>query len=601
MKHGRKQWLALTLAVLLGLGLLPNTALAEEPEGSISPVVEDEGRIGETEDVIPIVDSGQCGDSVNWRLTENGALVIYGSGEMWDYTVSKPPKWMSDYAKKITRIVVMEGVISIGEKAFYTGPYPQQIKPEEILLPGSLREIADYAFANSVHGSLTLPEGLQEIGEGAFVNCKITGELRVPGTVRRIGKQAFNSCEELETLVMADGVQEICEEAFTQCSSLREAHIPASVTAIGYRAFGWNLNSLTDVYYEGSKAEWEQITAEEAVMLHLTTVHCTDGDILPRAADACGDDLVWRLDENGVLLISGSGDMWDYELENPPWREERDRIREIEILPGATGIGDLAFANCSNLERVSIPESLTRIGRSAFNGCISLGEIQFPESLEQIGDSAFYNCGLICVTIPERVTSLGGSAFGNCSKLKNVSIPGSVSSVSRFAFSGCESLESVSLGEGVSIIDLQAFLRCGSLKEVFFPATLTEIGDLAFCYCTGLEQIFFEGEAPGFGQDAFGGVIAAAYYPAWDASWTEEVRKDYSGKLYWSPWAVYGDINGDGRTDVLDLVRLRKYFAGEEVKLLELTADVNGDGEITTLDLIQIRKLLAGLENENTQ
>lgn len=255
MKHGRKQWLALTLAVLLGLGLLPNTALAEEPEGSISPVVEDEGRIGETEDVIPIVDSGQCGDSVNWRLTENGALVIYGSGEMWDYTVSKPPKWMSDYAKKITRIVVMEGVISIGEKAFYTGPYPQQIKPEEILLPGSLREIADYAFANSVHGSLTLPEGLQEIGEGAFVNCKITGELRVPGTVRRIGKQAFNSCEELETLVMADGVQEICEEAFTQCSSLREAHIPASVTAIGYRAFGWNLNSLTDVYYEGSKAE----------------------------------------------------------------------------------------------------------------------------------------------------------------------------------------------------------------------------------------------------------------------------------------------------------------------------------------------------------
>ena len=48
---------------------------------------------------------------------------------------------------------------------------------------------------------------------------------------------------------------------------------------------------------------------------------------------------------------------------------------------------------------------------------------------------------------------------------------------------------------------------------------------------------------------------------------------------------------------MLDLVRLRKYFAGEEVKLLELTADVNGDGEITSLDLIQMRKLLAGLEN----
>ena len=593
MKYGRKGLLALALALLLGLGLLPASAMAEEPEGSISPV-EDEGQIGETQDVIPIIDSGPCGDSVNWRLTENGALVILGSGDMWDYTVQNAPKWMSSYARQITRIVVMEGVTGIGEKAFFTGPY--QIKPEEILLPQSLRRIGNFAFTLSVYGSLTLPDGLQEIGEDAFEACQITGELRIPGTVQRIGSCAFLDCAELESLVLAEGVKEIGSQAFARCGSLREVHIPASVTSIGYRAFGVGLNSLTDVYYGGNLAEWEQIAAEEAVM-PSARVHCADGDLVPHTADRCGDDLIWSLDDNGVLLISGSGDMWDYELENPPWREERDRIREIEILPGTTGIGALAFANCSNLERVSIPEGVTGIRRSAFNGCISLGEIQFPESLEQIGDSAFYNCGLIGVTIPENVTSLGGSAFGNCSKLKNVSIPGSVSCISRFAFSGCEALESVSLGEGVSDIDLQAFLRCSSLKEVFFPATLTEIGDLAFCYCTGLEQIFFEGGAPRFGEDVFGGVIAAAYYPAWDPGWTEEVRQDYSGKLYWSPWAIYGDINGDGLADVLDLIRLRKFFAGEEVKLLELTADVNGDGEITTLDLIQLRKLLVGLEN----
>ena len=80
MKYGRKGLLALALALLLCLGLLPASAMAEEPEGSISPV-EDEGQIGETQDVIPIIDSGPCGDSVNWRLTENGALVILGSGD----------------------------------------------------------------------------------------------------------------------------------------------------------------------------------------------------------------------------------------------------------------------------------------------------------------------------------------------------------------------------------------------------------------------------------------------------------------------------------------------------------------------------------------
>ena len=143
MEQREKRMFAFALALLLCLSLLPTAALAEEPEGSIAPV-EESGRIGETEDVIPIIDSGPCGDSVNWRLTENGALVILGSGDMWDYTVQNAPKWMSSYARQITRIVVMEGVTGIGEKAFFTGPY--QIRPEEILLPQSLKKIGNFAF-----------------------------------------------------------------------------------------------------------------------------------------------------------------------------------------------------------------------------------------------------------------------------------------------------------------------------------------------------------------------------------------------------------------------------------------------------------------------
>ena len=179
MKHGRKRLFALTLALLLGLGLLPVTALAEEPEGSISPVAEEAGQIGETEDVIPIIDSGPCGDSVNWRLTENGALVILGSGDMWDYTVQNAPKWMSSYAKQITRIVVMEGVTGIGEKAFFTGPY--QIKPEEILLPQSLRRIGNFAFTLSVYGSLTLPRACRRSGRTPLRPARSPASCGSPG------------------------------------------------------------------------------------------------------------------------------------------------------------------------------------------------------------------------------------------------------------------------------------------------------------------------------------------------------------------------------------------------------------------------------------
>lgn len=549
MKRGTKQLLAAVLAMLLGVGLLPGAALAEEPEGSIT-ALEEEGRIGETQDVIQIVDSGQCGDSVNWRLTDNGALVIYGSGVMWNYTVQNAPKWMSDYAKQITRIVVMEGVTGIGEKAFFTGHY--QIKPEEILLPQSLRKIGNFAFTLSVYGSLTLPEGLQEIGEDAFEACQITGELRIPGTVQRIGNYAFLDCEELESLVLAEGVKEIGAQAFARCGSLREVHIPASVTSIGYRAFGVGLNSLTDVYYGGSLAEWEQIAAEEKVM-PSARVHCADGDIVPHTADRCGDDLSWSVDENGVLLISGTGDMWDYDVEDPPWREERDQIRELQILPGVTGIGSHAFVGCSVLERVSIPEGVTKIGPSAFSSCKALQEIDLPESLRTIEECAFIGSGLVGVRIPEGVTSMDRAAFYDCKELKSVYLPGSIYSVGESAFSGCEALVSVTLGEGLGVLEQHAFFRCRELKEIRFPSSVTEIGSWAFCHCSDLTRIHFDGHPPSVGQDAFLNAVATAWYPAEDPSWTEEVRQGYGDTISWAPYdAAISDSCGEDLRWILE-------------------------------------------------
>ena len=548
MKHWHQQLLALTLALLLCLSLLPTAALAEEPEGSIAPV-EESGQIGETEDVIQIIDSGQCGDSVNWRLIDNGALVVFGSGDMWDYTVQNAPKWLSDYCWQITRVVVMEGVTGIGEKAFFSGPY--RIRPEEILLPQSLRKIGDFAFTMSVYGSLTLPEGLQEIGEDAFEACQITGELQIPGTVQRIGRYAFLDCAELECVVLEEGAGEICAEAFARCGSLKEVHIPASVTAIGYRAFGVGLNSLTDVYYGGSMAAWKQITASETVVMPSTTVHCADGDIPPshddEDGDRCGDDLTWSLDENGVLLISGTGDMWDFDTSNPPWRDSSDQIRELQILPGVTGIGNFAFVNCSNLERASIPEGITRIGQHAFSSCTSLRELKLPESLMTIEMGAFLDCGLIAAAIPESVTSLGESTFNGCMSLKSVSVPGSAGCVSRLMFNTCKALAGVSIGEGVENIEYGAFGLCESLNSLRLPSTLRKVGEAPFYSCRSLEQVFFTGPAPSFEEQSFYGVEATVFYPAGDSSWTEEVRQNYGGTINWVPYdaASFGTCGDD--------------------------------------------------------
>ena len=58
-----------------------------------------------------------------------------------------------------------------------------------------------------------------------------------------------------------------------------------------------------------------------------------------------------------------------------------------------------------------------------------------------------------------------------------------------------------------------------------------------------------------------------------------------------------GDANGDGDVDVLDLVRLRRHLAGEQVELSESCADLDGDGEVSILDLFRLRKLLVGAES----
>ena len=57
-----------------------------------------------------------------------------------------------------------------------------------------------------------------------------------------------------------------------------------------------------------------------------------------------------------------------------------------------------------------------------------------------------------------------------------------------------------------------------------------------------------------------------------------------------------GDANGDGDVDLLDLVRLRKSLAGDQVELNKTCADLNGDGQVDGLDLMELRKLLVGAE-----
>lgn len=97
-----------------------------------------------------------------------------------------------------------------------------------------------------------------------------------------------------------------------------------------------------------------------------------------------------------------------------------------------------AFANCSGLTSVTIPDRVTSIGDYAFYECIRLTSVTIGKGVRSIGDYAFYNCtSLTIIPIPDGVTSIGERAFENCRGLTSVTIPDSVTSIGESAFSGC--------------------------------------------------------------------------------------------------------------------------------------------------------------------
>ena len=146
-----------------------------------------------------------------------------------------------------------------------------------------------------------------------------------------------------------------------------------------------------------------------------------------------------------------------------------------------TSIGEWAFAGCSGLTAINIPNSVTSIGAMAFLSCTGLTSINIPNSVTSIGNRAFENCsGLKQATVPgdinfkdvffvsniERVviaegsTNIGKSSFSGCSNIKSITIPGSVTSIGERAFAGCRGLTSINIPNGVTKIEYGTFSYC---------------------------------------------------------------------------------------------------------------------------------------------
>ena len=223
------------------------------------------------------------------------------------------------------------------------------------------------------------------------------------------------------------------------------------------------------------------------------------------ASGTCGENLTWELDD-GVLTISGTGEMQSFSWENPPWAQQGETITQVYVEAGVTTIGGWAFACCPNLESITIPDGITAIGDGAFDCCAKLASITIPDSVISIGYEAFQYCSsLTSVTIPDGVISIGDSAFANCQELVSVTMSDSVTMISAWAFAYCNNLKTVMLSDSLTSIAAGLFYSCPNLTDITLPEGITSIGKSAFVGCSGLTEITIPGGVTEIGYEAFYG------------------------------------------------------------------------------------------------
>ena len=203
---------------------------------------------------------------------------------------------------------------------------------------------------------------------------------------------------------------------------------------------------------------------------------------------SCGENLTWTLDENGILTISGTGEMYGYDYNAGPWGR---KITQLILSEGITAIGNCAFYNCSKLMgNLTFPASLTSIEHYAFYGCSGFtGNLTLPDGLTSIGNRAFYECSGFTgnLTLPDGLTSMGEGVFMSCGFTGNLTLPDGLTSIEDDAFFGCSGFTgNLTLPDGLTNIGNRAFTHCsGFTGNLTLPDGLTDIGENAFSECRG--------------------------------------------------------------------------------------------------------------------
>ncbi len=256
---------------------------------------------------------------------------------------------------------------TIPRNAFYNGR-DAKTNLYNIILPASIEEIADFAFAFCSNLQKTnFPNSVINIGNAAFFNCGRLNNFNFPESLKPIGDNAFKRCVSLTNITLPDGISSVGKKAFADCINVEELNVGNGLKTIKYQAF-YGCHKIANVNLPSTV----EIIEEQAFTNcnHLTDIHVNENNNHYTSIDGT------LYNKSKTVLIS----------------YPTAKSSELVIPRGVTEISDFAFFLATNLSKIAIPNTILRIGHCAFLGCRSLNAITIPSSVISIGMQAFAKC-----------------------------------------------------------------------------------------------------------------------------------------------------------------------------------------------------------------
>ena len=388
---------ALGLAAFAACGLAACNDTGDTPGGDTPGGNVPGGNAGNEYLVFETLADGSLQVSADSGKEMPEEIVIPSEYEGKPVTAVKAQGFALNRAEGLERVVIPEGVKSIGENAFYN-----LNTLESAVLPDSLIEMGMYAFAGCTAlqdiefgsglsiipvgafggcaiASLTLPETVTDIYFDAFRGCRELTSVTLPDSVTYLGSSVFADCEALTEVTLPKGLTSIENATFKECGSLAEIEIPAGVKSIGSSAFeGCALKEI--VLPDGVERISDQ-----------AFYYCDElaSVVFPDSISEMGLDVLFS-----TAYYDNEANWTDGVLFAGCHLISADRVTgESYVVPkGTRTIAGGAFGNWGDFsEGIVLNEELVYLGREAFKGC-AFREIVIPKSVTMIEADAFFGC-----------------------------------------------------------------------------------------------------------------------------------------------------------------------------------------------------------------